>query len=289
MEVTSHIDALRRQGELLAAATDTADPGAAVPTCPDWTVRDLVRHMGGIHRWATGFVADRRTEPWRVGLDEVVGTWPDDPDLADWLRTGCTVLADALAAAPDDLECWTFLPAPSARAMWARRQAHETAIHRVDAELAVGAAPAPFGPAFAADGVDELLVGFVPRRSKSLRAERPVSLSVHCTDVPAAWLLAMRPDGVTTATETDGPRPPPRGTRTRRARTARSRARQLISILCCGTAPRPSMWPWTATKRSSISSSTRSTCAEAPAEAAPRPPAASPVQGDASRRRPNSQ
>ncbi len=203
MEVTSHIDALRRQGELLAAATDTADPGAAVPTCPDWTVRDLVRHMGGIHRWATGFVADRRIEPWRVGLDEVVGTWPDDPDLADWLRTGCTVLADALAAAPDDLECWTFLPAPSARAMWARRQAHETAIHRIDAELAVGAAPAPFGPAFAADGVDELLVGFVPRRSKSLRAERPVSLSVHCTDVRWAWLLAIGPDGVTTATASD--------------------------------------------------------------------------------------
>ena len=181
MEVTADIDALRRQGTLLAAATDAADPDAAVPTCPDWTVRDLVRHMGGIHRWATGIVADRRTEPWRVGLDEVVGTWPEDADLADWLRAGCAMLADALAAAPDDLECWTFLPAPSPRAMWARRQAHETAIHRIDAELSVGAAPAPFGPDFAADGVDELLAGFVPNRSKSAarRAARPPVGALH--------------------------------------------------------------------------------------------------------------
>ena len=62
------------------------DPAAAVPTCPEWTVRDLVRHLGGVHRWATGHVAGGRTEVWAVGLDEVVGAWPDDAALAGWLR-----------------------------------------------------------------------------------------------------------------------------------------------------------------------------------------------------------
>ena len=47
----------------MAAAAAVADAGAAVPTCPGWTVRDLIRHTGGVHRWATGFVADGRTEP----------------------------------------------------------------------------------------------------------------------------------------------------------------------------------------------------------------------------------
>jgi hypothetical protein len=82
--------------------------------------------------------------------------------------------------------------------MWARRQSHETAIHRVDAELAAGAAPGPFAAPFAADGVGELLECFVPRRSTKLRADTPASLAVACTDADAAWLLRIGADGVTT-------------------------------------------------------------------------------------------
>jgi len=198
MDVADHIDALRAEGDLMAAAVARSGADAPVPTCPDWVVRDLVRHMGGVHRWATGYVAGARTEVWAVDLDEVVGSWPDDPELAAWLRQGCEALATALAGAPADLECWTFLRAPSPLAMWARRQAHETAIHRVDAELAAGGVPGPFAASFAADGVAELLECFVPRRSTKLRAETPASLAVGCTDVDAAWLLRIGADGVTT-------------------------------------------------------------------------------------------
>ena len=83
MEVATHIEALRREGELMAAATAVADADAAVPTCPEWRVRDLVRHTGGVHRWATGYVADARTEVWDIDLDDVVGSWPEDSALAD--------------------------------------------------------------------------------------------------------------------------------------------------------------------------------------------------------------
>jgi uncharacterized protein (TIGR03083 family) len=199
VEVAAHIDALRAQGELMAAAVDASDPGAPVPTCPGWAVRDLVRHMGGVHRWATGYVAGALTEMGGAGLDELVGAGPDDVELADWLRQGCT----ALTAAPSDLECWTFLPAPSPLAMWARRQAHETAIHRVDAERAGARAVKPFAPAFAADGVDELLACFVPRRSSTLRAEVPTRLAVRCGDADAAWTLHLDGDGVTTTAGAD--------------------------------------------------------------------------------------
>jgi uncharacterized protein (TIGR03083 family) len=198
MDVADHIDALRAEGEQMAAAVAASSPDAPVPSCPEWVVRDLVRHMGGVHRWATGYVAGGRTELWAVDLDEVVGTWPDDPELAVWLRQGCEDLAAELAAAAPDLECWTFLPAPSPRAMWARRQAHESAIHRVDAELAAGAVPGPFAAPFAADGVGELLECFVPRRSTKLRAETPAVLAVGCSDDDAAWLLRIGADGVTT-------------------------------------------------------------------------------------------
>jgi uncharacterized protein (TIGR03083 family) len=206
VEVGAHIEALRREGELMALAAAQTAPDAPVPSCPEWTVRDLVRHMGGVHRWANGYVADRRTEVWDVDLEDVVGTWPEDPALAAWLRQGGTALADALAAAPDDLECWTFLPAPSPRAMWARRQAHETAIHRVDAQLAAHAALSPFDAVFAADGIDELLTCFVPRRSTKLRAEAATTLVVECTDHDAAWVLRIGPEdvGVSTASAPSG-------------------------------------------------------------------------------------
>ena len=88
--------------------------------------------------------------------------------------------------------------------MWARRQAHETAVHRVDAQLATGTTVTRCAPAFAADGIDELLVLFVPRRSSKLRADPPATLAVRCTDVDASWQLRMDADGVTTTAGTGG-------------------------------------------------------------------------------------
>jgi uncharacterized protein (TIGR03083 family) len=189
----------------MAEAAAAASPDDAVPSCPEWAVRDLVHHMGGVHRWATSYVAEGRTEQRDVDLIDVVGSWPQDPELAAWLRKGCNGLADALDAAPDDLACWTFLPAPSPRAMWARRQAHETAIHRVDAELATrdDSSLSGFDPAFAADGVGELLSCFLPRPRSRLRADPCTTLGVSCTDDDAGWLLHIGPDGVST---TAGPR-----------------------------------------------------------------------------------
>ena len=186
----------------MAAATRAAAPGDPVPTCPEWAVRDLVRHVGGVHRWATSYVASAQTEYAPADLEELAGGWPSDHDLADWFAAGHAGLVTALRAAPADLECWTFLPAPSPLAMWARRQAHETAIHRVDTELSAGCAAAnlsAFKPAFAADGVDELLTCFVPRRSTKLRPESPATLGVRCTDDEGAWVLSIGPEGVTTS------------------------------------------------------------------------------------------
>src|SRR6185437_2986127 len=96
--------------------------------------------------------------------------------------------------APADLDCWAFLAAPSPLAFWARRQAHETAIHRVDAEQAAGRASASaFEPAFAADGVDELIMGFLARSIR--RGSWPgldASLAIHVVDDAAGaagWLV----------------------------------------------------------------------------------------------------
>ncbi|HEX9993483.1 MAG TPA: maleylpyruvate isomerase family mycothiol-dependent enzyme [Acidimicrobiales bacterium] len=196
-QIDEHVAALRDDGPRFAAAVERAGPDAAVPTCPDWTVRDLARHLGGVHRWATEVVTAPRTEPWSPDLDDVVGTWPDDAALVGWFLDGHAALVEALAGADPGLACFAFLPAPTPLAMWARRQAHETAVHRVDAELAAGV-DGPFDARLAADGVDELLTGFVPRGT-GLRADPPRSLRVGTVDVPGDWLVRIGPDGVGTA------------------------------------------------------------------------------------------
>jgi len=201
VEVAEHLAVLRSEGARLAAAVTAAGPDAAVPSCPGWTVRDLVRHLGGVHRWATRIVADRRRQPWNPDLAEVAGPWPDDTALVGWLAEGHAALIDTLAAAGPDLDCWTFLRAPTPLAMWSRRQAHETVIHRVDAELAAQVPtarredlPAPV----AADGIDELLSCFITRRTGQLRADRPTTLLVACTDAPGEWLVTISDQPVRT-------------------------------------------------------------------------------------------
>src|SRR4051812_13655409 len=191
------IDALADEGSRYVAAIQRGDPGAVVPSCPEWTLRELVHHTSGVHRWATRMVAEARTAPIDEELEAIAGGWPADEDLAAWFRAGHTLLVDALRAAPDDLECWSFLKAPSPLAFWSRRQLHETTIHRVDAELASGAV-SPIGVDLAVDGIDELLTGFLPRRSSRLKPETPRTIAVQPTDADAGWLVHAGPDGATT-------------------------------------------------------------------------------------------
>lgn len=63
MEVPALLDRLRVEGGLLGDAAARAGLAADVPTCPGWTVRDLLPHIGGIHRWAATVVGEARQGP----------------------------------------------------------------------------------------------------------------------------------------------------------------------------------------------------------------------------------
>jgi uncharacterized protein (TIGR03083 family) len=195
MEITEHLAVLGREGAALGDAAESAGPDAAVPTCPEWRVGDLVRHVGEVHRWATAHVRDRRLDPADSAADPtIVGPWPSDEALIDWYREGHAALVSVLESADPALECWSFLPAPSPLAFWARRQCHETAIHRVDAESALGVV-APLDPVVAADGIDELLVGFLGRR-RQREIPEPLALQLVAEDVDRTWIAVLKPDVV---------------------------------------------------------------------------------------------
>jgi uncharacterized protein (TIGR03083 family) len=215
METSEHIAALQREGDFLAAAAQRAGLEAAVPSCPGWQVRDLLRHLSYVHRWAAGFITERRPRrPRDEPSDaEILRGGPPDAELIDWFRAGHTALVQTLRAADPALVCWTVIPGRSAVASWARRQAHETAIHRVDAELAAGTVT-PLPADFAADGIDELIMGFFGRDAAALTAEQQAGprrvLQVLAADSggpPGAWLAELTADGTMAARVSAGTGP----------------------------------------------------------------------------------
>ena len=189
--ITEFLDELDKQGRLLAAAAAAAGLAAAVPSCPGWRVRDLLRHTGGVHRWATSIVGTplRERPPGTSARHALAAGAPDD-ELLPWFTAGHRALMETLRAAPAALDCWAFLAAPSPKAFWARRQAHETAIHRVDAELAAGTAPTAVPAGFATDGVDELN-SFLCQRHGRLRADPSRTILISATDTGRSWLATV--------------------------------------------------------------------------------------------------
>ncbi len=176
----------------MAVWARSAGPDAPVPTCPGWTVRDLLAHQGMVHRWATAVV--RGEDPREVDDAALEAEGRAVADPVGWLLDGAAPLVDALQSAPDDLAAMTFLKeAPSARAFWARRQCHETTVHALDALSALQRRPLRaddvwLTDALAADGVDELLVGFWQRRTKGPRSESAYTATVVVTGGPV-WAL----------------------------------------------------------------------------------------------------
>jgi uncharacterized protein (TIGR03083 family) len=190
VEIAEHIAALRREGSQLADAAELAGLDAAVPPCQPWLVKDLLRHTGYIHRWAARHVTECP--------DSIIDGPPEadilrggaaDPDLLAWFRAGLAALVDALSTADPGLQCATLMPAASALAFWARRQAHETAIHRADADSASGIRP-EYPPDFAADGIDELIMGFGQRRKYRPSADKDGTMRVQTTDTGDAGHVA---------------------------------------------------------------------------------------------------
>ncbi|MEU8518938.1 maleylpyruvate isomerase family mycothiol-dependent enzyme [Streptomyces sp. NBC_01216] len=188
MKPDEHVEALDHAGRSLADAATRAGTDAEVRTCPGWRVRDLLRHTTTVHRWATGFVTQGHTSYRPEGAEPDL----DGAELLAHFREGHALLVTALREAPDTLECWTFLPTPSALAFWARRQAHETTVHAADAESALpGGRLGPVDPPLAADGIDELLRGFHGRDRSRVRTPEPRTLRVRTTDTGDVWTVRL--------------------------------------------------------------------------------------------------
>jgi uncharacterized protein (TIGR03083 family) len=197
MDHAAYLDVVVGQAGALASAARAVGPEVVVPATPEWTMAKLVKHAGTTHRWARAVVETGEfANPGELDL----GLPDTEADYPDWFEAGAAVFATTVGAADPDAPTWSWGNDAHVR-FWSRRMAHETSIHRWDAESATGE-QAPVAPDLAVDGIDERLEHLAP--SMNFNSAGPDALSgagetvhLHCTDADGEWVLRFDPEGFT--------------------------------------------------------------------------------------------
>jgi uncharacterized protein (TIGR03083 family) len=194
MEYQRLLDCLRADFSRLRQLAASSDPAARVPSCPEWTVDDLVRHVAEVYL--------HKTESMRQGRSP--RQWPPDlsgeATLALLDRSYAELTNEFATRAPREVAATWYEPEQTV-GFWIRRMAQETVIHRVDAELAAGVAVEQIPEDLAVDGIDEVLERFLGYGSQRWTEEFKPSLPDR--DLPPVlvatdgygWLVRATPDG----------------------------------------------------------------------------------------------
>lgn len=181
--------AIRRDADRFYATAASADPSRPVPSCPDWTIADLVWHLGEVH-WFWGTDVETRTS----GPDELEAAKPERPadyaELVTFGRAQADRMIRLLEATADDVPVWTWALDESDHNVGfiRRHQVQEAALHRWDIENAATGQPQPIEPDVASDSIDEVLAITLPwgaRPDKPL----PGTVHIHCTDADGEWFI----------------------------------------------------------------------------------------------------
>jgi uncharacterized protein (TIGR03083 family) len=212
----------REAQAFLAAARRavTDEPAPAVRSCPGWTMTELVLHLGYVHRSVAQIISERLIQrPERADLswlglgaedtarlgelmaERTDGRATSKPPsgrplpatLVEWFGAGAAELETQFRTTPPGEQVWTW-SADQTAGFWQRMQAIEAAIHRWDAESAVGS-PGPIHPELAVDAVTQTFEVMAPMRRAIMQAPRGRGERFRFvrTDGPGAW--AVRFDG----------------------------------------------------------------------------------------------
>ncbi|WP_370069441.1 maleylpyruvate isomerase family mycothiol-dependent enzyme [Streptacidiphilus sp. MAP5-3] len=196
-----YLDAAEDNGRRLAEIVTRVGPDgltAPVPSCPEWTLRDLAFHTGMVYRWIGEIVGRKAQEP--VRMREVPDREMSDDAAAQWLLAAVELGVGRLRDAGPGVELWGWAGNGST-CWWGRRIAHESLVHGIDGQLAVGELPVA-EPELAADNIDELLANagtpaVLAAKGREALGGEGDSLHLHCTDVPGEWQLLRTPEGFT--------------------------------------------------------------------------------------------
>ena len=178
--------ATEREGAAVSAVAASGDLDAPVPSCPRWSLDRLVGHLGWVYNWVSEHLEARSA----TMLDrDAVPRPPRGEAVVEWFDHAHARVLAALRDVEETEEIWSWAGINSA-AFWQRRMAHETLIHRWDAENAVGD-PGPLDSDLAADGVDELVEVILPFQVGHATDLPEGTLHLHRTDGEGEWLCRI--------------------------------------------------------------------------------------------------
>ncbi len=186
-----YLEAIESDGRRLLDIAADSDLDLPVPTCPGWTLRDLVEHVAGANLWMSTCVSSGCTAQERI--------LPPGPvardDLLNWSRQALDDVLTTLSTTPPETLVWTPIRGPLGSLWWRRKAALEVAIHRTDAEGAVGLKSQTIDPRLALDGVDEYAEEFLPLMLLMV-AEPPVTaVLLSPNDIRDSRTLSLIPAG----------------------------------------------------------------------------------------------
>jgi uncharacterized protein (TIGR03083 family) len=186
-----------------ATIYEGANDATMVPSCPEWSIHDLGEHLGHVHRWAEHIVRVRAKQ--RVPSAEM--DFVRGPVDAPWIRSGGAALLATLRSGNPDEAMWAWGADQHLR-FWSRRQLHETFVHRIDLELAVGRTPV-VDPFVASDAIDEFLVNLASAGdfSPDVREIRGGNerIRIAATDVEGTWTIQLIDSGFRLIDSTESP------------------------------------------------------------------------------------
>jgi uncharacterized protein (TIGR03083 family) len=178
-------DSIWQCSEEIARLAEHADLSLRVPSCPGWSLGDLVFHLGSVQSfWAANLLARNIAAPLRPD-----GSSADlsDDILVPWFRDRTSSLRSALRQTGNDEPCWTWWGDPRTSGAVGRHQVQEAAIHCWDAQLATGGAK-PVAAEIALDGISE----FLEVHKGEIDAVVTESVLFKATDSGGRWRVGDR-------------------------------------------------------------------------------------------------
>lgn len=200
-----YVDAIASHSAGFAAAASEADPLAPVPSCPGWTVTDLVSHLTEVH-WFWGTIVEERLQEPPSDDRRPASAKPDE--LIPAFEAGADRLVRVLRAARDDEPVWTWAPSRHDIGFVRRHQVQEAAVHHWDVENVLGR-ELTIGTRIAVDSISEFLTFSVSSQSNQADPPRQAldgTFALSCTDTPLSWVISDGPaQGTVAYRQVDGP------------------------------------------------------------------------------------
>lgn len=187
-----YLEQLARDGRRMADL-GRGDLAVPVPTCPDWTLGDLLLHTGQVHRWQTEAAREDHGE--FPGEGSHSRQPANGQSLPDWFQEGVDLAVATMSTIDASATRWTWFPPDQTAGWYFRRITQETLVHRIDAELTASDVTG-VDPVLAADGIAEMCEVFIPSADGQPIGGGGQSLHLHATDADSEWLLTLHGDRV---------------------------------------------------------------------------------------------